>query len=80
MSDELELLEKILAASAFAKASADKKNAKGAKNILTRSRGARGVREGIRGLSHLPKADSTLHGTLSALSASPREAKMEVVG
>ena len=31
----------------------------------------------------LPKADSILHGALSALSAlsaSPREAKMEVVG
>lgn len=28
----------------------------------------------------LPKVDSILHGALSALSASPREAKMEVVG
>ncbi len=28
----------------------------------------------------LPKADSILHEALSALSASPREAKMEVVG
>ena len=36
-----ELLEKILAASASAKASADKKNAKSAKNNLTRRRGER---------------------------------------
>ena len=55
-----ELLEKILAT----------KNAKSAKKDITRSRGAG---EGMRGLSHLPKAALTLHGTRSALSASPRE-------
>ena len=74
-----ELVEKILAA----------KNAKSAKKNLTHipraervceadalagvSRGARGAGEGMRGLSHLPKAALTLHGTHSATSASPRE-------
>ena len=58
-----ELLEKILAT----------KNAKSAKKNLTRSRGVRGAGEGMRGLSHLPKAALTLHGTHSATSASPRE-------
>ena len=58
-----ELVEKILAA----------KNAKSAKKNLTRSRGARGAGEGMRGLSHLPKAALTLHGTHSATSAPPRE-------
>ena len=44
-----------------------------AEKNLTRRRGARGAGEGMRGLSHLPKAALTLHGTHSAHSASPRE-------
>ena len=75
-----ELLEKILAASASAKASADKKNAKSAKNNLTRRRGERGVPSSH--VSHLESSHAaekiSAHATLpskniSANSAPPRE-------
>ncbi|MBR4653517.1 MAG: restriction endonuclease subunit S [Kiritimatiellae bacterium] len=64
-----ELLEKILAA----KGNLTRRRG-GAEDMSGGSRScATGAGEGKGGLKHLPKAALTLHGTPSALSASPRE-------
>ena len=64
-----ELLQKIFAA----KGNLTRRRG-GAENMSGGSRSrATGAGEGKGGLKHLPKAALSLHGTLSALSASPRE-------